>query len=327
MAVGSKLYRLKSWLTLEDAAVHLSAVFSESVAIHDVLHLGLEGRLKLSVLFLAPAHAIEGKVAHIMDTRVAIHPPGKILGMEPVGHMETKAAAAFGKTLSEVVSGDSEIRGWLESGALMATPMAPKFADDTFITWYGDVAPVEGVWDLPLLAGERVSVEELYSSLVGGEPELDVWVPDGVWIERDDRVYALKQQFREEGFVTKTLEELASWDNRPYNPSKWFDLDRLPSDSRIVIRRKNLDAFISRLDEQESGQPTEGEELRALEALGLLAETVAKQAPKYQRNGKPNRAQIAEAMSQQAGEVYGMSKSKLQRLLSDALDAWEEKRG
>lgn len=70
-----------------------------------------------------------------------------------------------------------------------------------------------------------------------------------------------------------------------------------------------------------------GEELRALEALGLLAETVAKQAPKYQRNGKPNKAQIAEAMSQQAGEVYGMSKSKLQRLLSYALDAWEEKRG
>ncbi|MDL4861970.1 hypothetical protein NPJ88_006470 [Halomonas elongata] len=70
-----------------------------------------------------------------------------------------------------------------------------------------------------------------------------------------------------------------------------------------------------------------GEELRALEALGLLAEMVAKQAPKYQRNGKTNKAQIAEVMSQQAGETPGMSKSKLQRLLSDALDAWEEKRG
>ncbi|MGO2132393.1 MAG: hypothetical protein ACTH3D_05755 [Halomonas sp.] len=97
--------------------------------------------------------------------------------------------------------------------------------------------------------------------------------------------------------------------------------------NQLVILKKDVDAFISSLDEQESGEPAEGEELRALEALGLLAETVAKQAPRYQRNNKPNKAQIAEVMSQQAGEVYGMSKSKLQRLLSDALDAWEEKRG
>lgn len=79
--------------------------------------------------------------------------------------------------------------------------------------------------------------------------------------------------------------------------------------------------------EQSPTQPTAGEELRALEALGLLAVTFAKQAPKYQRNGKPNCAQIAKAMDQQAGKVSGMGDSKLARLLSDALAAWEEKRG
>lgn len=101
-----------------------------------------------------------------------------------------------------------------------------------------------------------------------------------------------------------------------------------PSIEEWIITRADLDAFIASLDESEPAPGVEagGIELRALEALGLLAETVAKQAPKYQRNGKPNRAQIAEAMSNQAGEVYGMSKSKLQRLLSDALDAWEERR-
>ncbi len=82
----------------------------------------------------------------------------------------------------------------------------------------------------------------------------------------------------------------------------------------------------------EGNQPTEGKDLRALEALGLLAVTFAKGRGQYthERSGKPNCAQVAEAMSQQArqdGEVYGMSKSKLQRLLSDALIAWEEKRG
>ncbi|EWH03566.1 hypothetical protein [Halomonas sp. BC04] len=327
MALGSRLYHLKSWLTLNDAAAHLSAVFSESVAIHDVLHLGLEGRLKLSVLFLAPAHAIEGKITHIMDTRVAIHPPGKILAWT-VGDMEMKAAAAFGKTLSEVVSGDNEMNRWLESGALMATPMAPRFTEDAFITWYGDVMPVEGVWDLPLLAGERVSVEELYSSQVGGEPELDVWVPDGAWIEREGRVYALKERFQEEGFGTKTLEQLTSWENRRYNPSKWFDLDRLPSDSRIVIRRQNLDAFLSSLDEQESGQPTEGEDLRALEAFGLLVELYASQhGPDHRHGARPNATRIVQDMlAAVPDDVTNMGDRKLKQHVGAAIKAWEAKK-
>lgn len=71
--------------------------------------------------------------------------------------------------------------------------------------------------------------------------------------------------------------------------------------------------------------PTKSEELRSLEALGLLAEVFSKQAPRYQRNGKPNKAQISEAMSTQAGEVSGMSKRKLQQLLSEALEAWYDK--
>ncbi|ERS81723.1 hypothetical protein [Halomonas sp. PBN3] len=70
------------------------------------------------------------------------------------------------------------------------------------------------------------------------------------------------------------------------------------------------------------------DELRALEALGLLAETFAKLGPKYRKGdaGKPNCAQIAQAMSQQAGDTPGMGERKLAGLLSDALDAWRDKR-
>jgi len=99
-----------------------------------------------------------------------------------------------------------------------------------------------------------------------------------------------------------------------------------PDDSSLMVLRNDLDTFISSLDEPPSGQHAEGEELRALEALGLLADTFAKQAHRYQRNGRPNCSQIAQAMSNQAGTVYGMGESKLAHLLSDALAAWEEKR-
>ena len=45
----SKLFKLKQWLTISDTAKHLSLVFDEEVTEADVLQLGLDGHLPLSV--------------------------------------------------------------------------------------------------------------------------------------------------------------------------------------------------------------------------------------------------------------------------------------
>ena len=45
----SKLLKLKTWLTLDDAARHLSLMFGETVSKADVLRLALDGRLTLSI--------------------------------------------------------------------------------------------------------------------------------------------------------------------------------------------------------------------------------------------------------------------------------------
>lgn len=113
----------------------------------------------------------------------------------------------------------------------------------------------------------------------------------------------------------------------PLQPVKETQLLPFPSPQSLLVRREELEAFISEVGEQNAAPDSEGENLRALEALGLLAETFAKQGPKYRKGdaGKPNCAQIAKAMSQQAGDTPGMGESKLQRLLSDALDAWHDK--
>ncbi|WP_157955174.1 hypothetical protein [Halomonas denitrificans] len=108
-----------------------------------------------------------------------------------------------------------------------------------------------------------------------------------------------------------------------------YESKRPPDIAEWIIARRDLDAFIASPAEQSPGQPTEGEELRALEALGLLAVTFAKGRGQYmhERSCKPNCAQIAKAMQPHAGEVYGMGERKLAGLISDALAAWEEKRG
>ena len=60
--IKSKLLNLREWLTVPDAARHLSNVFEEEVSEADILRLALDEHLKLSVYFVNHAHAIRGKV-------------------------------------------------------------------------------------------------------------------------------------------------------------------------------------------------------------------------------------------------------------------------
>ena len=48
------LYKLREWLTVPDAAEHLSIAFGEEVTEAEVLHLALDGHLTLSVNFVIP---------------------------------------------------------------------------------------------------------------------------------------------------------------------------------------------------------------------------------------------------------------------------------
>ena len=57
----SKLFKLKEWVTVPDAAKNLSIVFGEDVTEADVLRLALDGHLKLSVNFVNHAVARSAK--------------------------------------------------------------------------------------------------------------------------------------------------------------------------------------------------------------------------------------------------------------------------
>ena len=57
-----QLYRLREWLTVPDAAAHLSIAFGEDVTEAEVLRLGLDGHLKLSVNFVNAAKGLFGRV-------------------------------------------------------------------------------------------------------------------------------------------------------------------------------------------------------------------------------------------------------------------------
>ena len=62
-----KLFNLKEWLTVADAARHLSIVFGEDVTEADVLRLALDGRLRLSVNFVNGVFARLVKIVPVSE--------------------------------------------------------------------------------------------------------------------------------------------------------------------------------------------------------------------------------------------------------------------
>ena len=62
MEAFKKLLKLKDWVTVPDAARHLSILFGEGVTEADVLRFGLDGRLTLSAYFVNPKFGRCGKI-------------------------------------------------------------------------------------------------------------------------------------------------------------------------------------------------------------------------------------------------------------------------
>lgn len=67
----SKLFNLKEWLTVPEAAKYLSIAFGEDVSEADVLRLGLDGHLKLSVDFVNGAVARGGQKVPLNEAKTA----------------------------------------------------------------------------------------------------------------------------------------------------------------------------------------------------------------------------------------------------------------
>lgn len=108
-----------------------------------------------------------------------------------------------------------------------------------------------------------------------------------------------------------------------------YESKRPPDISEWIIARRDLDAFISSPDEQPHTKPAEGEELRALEAFGLLVELYASQhGPDYRNGARPKASRIVQDMlAAVPDDVPSMGDRKLKEHVGAAIKAWEAKKG
>ena len=231
---------MKSWLSIADAAKYLASTFREEVNEADVLHFALEGDLTLSVHFINGAQARLGLCVPIEGASYE-----EITGLEgePVRFYEGPLLNRDG-VKSHVIQLEKRI------------------------------TTLQGIWDLPMIGGEKITVQSMYQQLTGGPDATNIsWSGAFVGSTTGD-LYQLQNDFDENEYCsgsTASLEKIKKYikakkiesieaekflnehkehrkkflEERKEEPHvKNFYPGDLPQDTVFVVRTKALIEFI-----------------------------------------------------------------------------------
>ncbi|OKY74018.1 MAG: hypothetical protein BM485_15470 [Desulfobulbaceae bacterium DB1] len=249
-SIKSKLFKLREWLTVSEAARHLSSVFCEDVTEADVLRLALDGHLKLSVNFVNPTY---GKCGKLISSEDKENLPAHFLSLFD-GFSEEKK--------------DELIAGFIKMGHF----------ENQFLDLDDKVTAIEGVWDLPMVCGQRYCIENEYQMLTGG-PEVAPPIIGATFVVREGgQVCRLHERFDEpiEYETAQGEKKKVDFKNEAdrYYPA---DATGLPSDdSVLVVRTQALIDLQERLSPADSDRNTPLDsraETTYLNIIGAMLET------------------------------------------------------
>jgi hypothetical protein len=169
-----RLLQLREWLTVPDAARSLSLSVREPVTDSDILRLGLDRQLTLSVRFVNEAIALRYRE----QTQAELEQFGKDL--------ESRMDAIRTATTAGVVSIPQEHRtSWQKRAAAGIVVLGP-----------------DAVFDLPMVGGEKKEVEHRYQRSIGG-PDVTRASVDGIFVESGDGTrYVLQEDLPATTFQT-----------------------------------------------------------------------------------------------------------------------------
>ncbi|ADI30177.1 hypothetical protein [Methylotenera versatilis] len=194
-----KLFEFKTWLTLDAAAQYLSSILGDSVNSADVLQLGLDGYLKLSVNFL---NEVPVKKARLVSREQVV--------LANTSQIELKLKANQILTIKE-----------------------------------DEIILIEGVWNLPMIDGERYLVKQKCHALSTKSNQNEM--PTGqLLIEGEDgQLFMLFVRLADPCFVeTCDTDDLESV-TKKIAEQAYVPAIGLPEFADLVIRRNSLDAFVA----------------------------------------------------------------------------------
>lgn len=145
-----KLWKFKDWISLAEAAKHLSTVLNEGVSEADLLRLALDNRLELSVVFVDSVHA---SVCKVID--------------EDIEYEEFPALGGVG--------GFKLPKG----GQVIYDPMGRMRHVQSQV----DYLDTEECYDLTMMGGERGCIEQRYWDAIGESREETTSI-DGTYVKQ-----------------------------------------------------------------------------------------------------------------------------------------------
>lgn len=290
----SKLLKFKEWLTVPEAAKHLSAICEEEVSEADVLRLALDEHLKLSVNFVNHTYAKQGNVVPYREARRRHY--HTILNEKDVSDFFEKNMPDSSVEFKEKLSGTDLYQKLAIMSNYIDLPLEDIFhrCDEGRIEgiYIGNgrvlefekehVCSIPGVWDLPMIGGERLDVEHIWQGLTGG-PAVTLQNLEGAFVERSDGVMCqlresfdqneyqagskaqlekLKQIIASNNIDKEEAEELLdrhNEDREKYLENKggkphyedYYPAGGLPQDSVLVVRTEALREFEQLISENE----------------------------------------------------------------------------
>lgn len=264
----SKLFPLKEWLTLEEAATHLSGVFGEPVEVADLLRFAISKHLKLSVNFVNHATAHIGRKVPFADA--------VFIGVQPVrppyelNTVRVQSGGADEQSPPKPTLDLSERNQIAFAETLQAQPNAVFFPRGDMLSWsdvmeYEDqLTTLKGIWDLPMLGGERLDVEHLLQQLTGG-PDVELVCLDGALVVSQDGMKYAK--------ILKCFSRNPGADRKyPYDDPKSYFPSGLPNDAPMIVRTRALLEFIADQQDASAKSLTTRERETLLSLIGALCE-------------------------------------------------------
>lgn len=318
----SKLFGLKSWLTLDEAASFLSGTLQEPVTVPDLLRLALDGHLVLSANFVNGTRANLGERKSWDDARLFLFPAlflSKSVELEPEIATRLKGfpTHATRQEQNEWLSSNREVS---DHPKILISIVGDRITEDSVLEWKEEVTSIQGVWDLPNCGGARLDVEHLLQSLVSGVEVTGVSLDGTFVMSRDGQTYArLLEHFEDNSCIKEPenlQERIALRQKYPYgDQNSYYPRGGLPDDAPIVVRPAALTDFLavvangSSHSDARNEKPLEEREraslLRIVRALDVMAKLPARGAAtsieaQLQKLGfsKPSEATIRKVIEQ-----------------------------
>lgn len=308
-----KIFKLKKWFTLKQAASYLSEAFEDEITEADIFQLADDKQLTLSVNFINSATAAIGKAVPVESAEIRILPS---LNDFKTGRMDIvmqddlppdiinilRKACAY----QEVTELESDLLGLFLSEAFTedCLPVTPSFCG-TLMPDKSNVIEIdndrtqsiEGIWDIPMLGGDQLIIKQnLLEHINGAELE---------WVSMSDTF-----------LVTEDKQKWAAL----RDSAEKFPTSELPADSAIVIRTTELQRFIDSFTDEPSPSPRS--EDNNIKTIAVLTKALADRLGSgYGSPDKPNLSRIyEEILSKHIPEgAHGLAKSTVTERIKQGL--------